>query len=138
MSEPEINLNSYCSTCENIVQEAECMLNHIDVDNAKRQFNRIDQWIINAELRRSCHMCALLLRSAPYGSQIENLVDSRKMETSYQLSLSEGSNAFHQFVTVTIFSEDSRKLVESYVVFCEGLFSLYVPSILSVLCLQQW
>jgi hypothetical protein len=133
MSEPKINLNSYCSTCENIVHEAECMLNDIDVDNAKRQFNRIDQWVFNAELRRSCHMCALLLRTIPHRSLIENLVDDRKMETSYQLSLNQGSSLFHKVVTITILSENFEPFAESHVIFCEGLFSLYVPSISSVL-----
>jgi hypothetical protein len=74
-------------------------------------------------------MCALLLRTIRYRSLFENLVDDRKIETSYQLRLNQGSDLFHQVVTVTIFSEKFKSLAKIYVVFCAGLFSLYVPII---------
>jgi hypothetical protein len=134
MWETKINLDRYCSACENIVYEAECMLNHKDVEITERQFNSIDQWVINAELRRSCHMCTLLLRTASR-SLIEKLVDNGKMETSYQLSLNQGSNLYDQVFTVIILSENFEHLAKSYIAFCEGLFSLYV--LLSRQCLQS-
>jgi len=110
------------------------MLNYKDVESTERQFNSIDQWVINAELRRSCHMCTLLLRTASR-SLIEKLVDDRRMETSCLLVSNQGSNLFHKVVSITIVSKTFQHLAKSYIAFCEGLFSLYVP--LSRQCLQS-
>ena len=85
MSEPEINMNRYCSACENIVHHAECMLNHkqkiIPISSSMGLINGLAM-----PSSEDLATCALSYFAASIVSSIiENLVDDRKMETRYKL-----------------------------------------------------
>jgi hypothetical protein len=54
MSEPELNLNKYCSICEDILREAENILHDSGLQDVEGEFNSVDQWAINAKIMTSC------------------------------------------------------------------------------------
>jgi hypothetical protein len=122
MSEPTSNLSSYCSGCEDILREAEHMFHDRSCDDAEGQFNRVDQWAINAKVMTSCHLCALLLHAADI-SVICNLITAGRQETRYKLHSRprvNGSTLSSDVLMITVSSETNTELSRGSVVFREG------------------
>jgi hypothetical protein len=120
-------MNTYCNVCENILREAEYMFQERSHDYVKGPFN----WVDKSRLRKSCHLCALLLYGC--GTLVFDVLrGDPKTETSYTLNShrrDDGSNLTSDILTVTISSKSISSLSTAQVniAFHEGLWSVYVP-----------
>jgi hypothetical protein len=123
MSEPELNLNKYCSICENLLLEAENIFHGSGLQSVEGEFNSVTQWAINAKVMTSCHLCALLLHAADM-SVICNLIETEETGSSYRLNTrrtGDGSSLLLNVLWVTVSSETNMMLSQGSVVFREGV-----------------
>ena len=123
MSEPKLNLNKYCSICEDILLEAENIFHSSGLQDVEGEFNSVDQWAINAKIMTSCHLCALLLHAADM-SVICNLIETNEKRTSYKLNIKrrgDGSSLLSNVLWVTVSSETNTMLSQGSVVFRQGV-----------------